>query len=227
MKKYSDILRKCPLFDGMKDEEIDLITERPGAVEKHCVRGETILAEGDPVRYFGIVLSGGAQIVRIDYYGNRSILTDIAPPQIFGEAFACAGLEAMPVDVVATGDTSVLLIDAAAAQPGAGDSRLLFNLLRIVSKKNLLFHRRAEITSRRTTREKLMIYLMLEAKKNGSRTFTVPYDRQELADYLEVDRSGLSAEIGKLRREGVLECRRSTFTLPDLPRMHGGGEYHL
>lgn len=103
MKKYSDILRKCPLFDGMKDEEIDLITERPGAVEKHCVRGETILAEGDPVRYFGIVLSGGAQIVRIDYYGNRSILTDIAPPQIFGEAFACAGLEAMPVDVVATG----------------------------------------------------------------------------------------------------------------------------
>ena len=114
----------------------------------------------------------------------------------------------MPVDVVATGDTSVLLIDAAAAQPGAGDSRLLFNLLRIVSKKNLLFHRRAEITSRRTTREKLMTYLMLEAKKNGSRTFTVPYDRQELADYLEVDRSGLSAEIGKLRREGVDHCRR-------------------
>ena len=64
MKKYSDILRKCPLFDGMKDEEIDLITERPGAVEKHCVRGETILAEGDPVRYFGIVLSGGSSLLR-------------------------------------------------------------------------------------------------------------------------------------------------------------------
>ena len=158
------------------------------------------------------------QLVRVDYYGNRSILTSIEPPQLFGEAFACAGLDSVPVDVIAAEDTDILLTDAMhIARPCenacAFHRQMTLNLLQIVARKNLVLHRKIEITSKRSTREKLMTYLLLQAKKAGSSTFTIPYDRQELADYLGVERNGLSTEIGKLRNEKVLECRRSTFTL--------------
>ena len=189
-----------------------------GAKKCSYKKGDTVLAEGDKAKYLGIVLKGSVQLVRVDYYGNRSILTSIEPPQLFGEAFAFAGLDSVPVDVVATEDTDILLTDAMhIARPCenacAFHRQMTLNLLQIVARKNLVLHRKIEITSKRSTREKLMTYLLLQAKKAGSSTFTVPYDRQELADYLGVERSGLSTEIGKLRNEKVLECRRSTFTL--------------
>ena len=82
-----------------------------------------------------------------------------------------------------------------------------------MAMKNILFNQKAEITSKRTTREKLLAYLEQQAKINNSKSFSIPFDRQELADYLEVDRSGLSAEISKLRKEGLLECKKSNFRL--------------
>ena len=91
--------------------------------------------------------------------------------------------------------------------------QMIYNLLQIVAAKNLMFHQKIEVTSKRTTHEKLMAYLMLQAKQFGSLEFEIPYDRQELADYLEVERSGLSAEIGKLRRQGVIEADRSRFKI--------------
>lgn len=218
MKKSYAILKKCPLFNGIEERDLDAVLGCLGAEEKTYKKGDVILAEGDPAKYLGIVLSGKVQIIRIDYYGNRSILTSVEPPQIFGESFACAGLSEMPVNVIAGEDAGVLLIDARKITESFDSAcifhrRVIFNLLNIVAGKNLVFHQKIEITSKRSTREKLMTYLLFEAKKNGSSTFAVPYDRQELADYLEVDRSGLSAEIGKLRRESVLECRKNKFTL--------------
>ena len=85
--------------------------------------------------------------------------------------------------------------------------------MRELARKNLLFHRKIEVTSKRTTRDKLMTYLMYMAEKSGSDSFTVPFDRQELADYLEVDRSGLSSEIGKLKKEGIIDCSKNRFVL--------------
>lgn len=218
MKDFFDILRKCPLFDQIGDENLDEMLGCLGAKKCSYKKGDTVLAEGDKAKYLGIVLKGSVQLVRVDYYGNRSILTSIEPPQLFGEAFACAGLDSVPVDVVAAEDTDILLTDAMhIARPCenacAFHRQMTLNLLQIVARKNLVLHRKIEITSKRSTREKLMTYLLLQAKKAGSSTFTIPYDRQELADYLGVERSGLSTEIGKLRNEKVLECRRSTFTL--------------
>ena len=92
-------------------------------------------------------------------------------------------------------------------------SRMVHNLLRMVATKNLVFDQKIQITSQRTTREKLMAYLLNQAKLQGSSSFTIPYNRQELADYLEVDRSGLSAEISKLRKERVLESEKNRFVL--------------
>lgn len=218
MKDFFDILRECPLFDRIGDESLKEMLGCLNAKERSYKKGDAVFAEGDKAKYLGIVLEGSVQLVRVDYYGNRSILANIEPPQLFGEAFACAGLKSLPVDAVAAADTRILLLDAQRIARPCGNAcpchgQTILNLLHIVAKKNLVLHQKIEITSKRSTREKLMTYLMLQAKNAKSHTFTVPYDRQELADYLEVDRSGLSAEISKLRNEKVLECRRSTFTL--------------
>ena len=218
MKDFFGILRDCPLFDRIGDESLKEMLGCLNAKERSYKKGDAVFAEGDKAKYLGIVLEGSVQLIRVDYYGNRSILTNIEPPQLFGEAFACAGLKSLPVDAVAATDTKILLLDAQRIARPCGNAcpchgQTILNLLHIVAKKNLVLHQKIEITSKRSTREKLMTYLLLQAKNAKSHTFTVPYDRQELADYLEVDRSGLSAEISKLRNEKVLECRRSTFTL--------------
>ena len=218
MKKYLDVLRKCPLFTGIEDKDLNAMLGCLGAKESQYKKGDTIFAEGDTAKHLGIVLTGKAQIERVDYYGNRSILTSVEPSKMFGESFACAGIKTLPVNVVAVEDTDVLLIDARRITQSCSNacsfhSRMIFNLLQIVAKKNLVFNQKIEVTSKRSTRDKLMTYLMLQAKNKGTNHFTVSYDRQELADYLEVDRSGLSAEISKLRSEGKIKCQRSTFTL--------------
>lgn len=219
MKNYLPVLRKCPLFQGMTEDEITAVL---GCMEAKAVRfaaRETILSEGEPVRLIGIVLSGSARIVQVDYFGNRSIVAGIGPSELFAESFACAGVRELPVQVVANeDDTAVLWIDPRRImRPCGKDCRfhreMLGNLLQIMAAKNLVFHQKVEILSKRTTREKLMAYLLLQAKKSHGNSFSIPFDRQELADYLGVDRSGLSVEIGKLRREGILNCERNHFEL--------------
>lgn len=218
MQKYLDTLMVCPLFEGIGEGGLLNTLTCLGAHVRRCEKGETILAEGEPVRYLGIVLSGTVQIVRMGYDGSRSILVRLDPTGLFGEAYACAGMTAMPASAVAAERAEVLLIGAErilhpCAHPCGFHHQMIYNLMRILATKNLALHRRAEITAQRTTRGKLMTYLALQAAQAGSRSFDIPFDRQELADYLGVDRSGLSAEIGRLRREGVLSCTRSHFAL--------------
>lgn len=218
MKKFFDILRTCPLFQNIGDENLIAILGCLGAKKAFYHKNETIFAEGDPAKYIGVVLSGRVQIERIDYYGNRSILGNVTPGQLFAEAFACGKTEILPVSAVATEDTTALLIDCNRVVHSCSNAcdfhgQLILNLLKIVSNKNIHLNQKAEIISKRTTREKLWAYLMLQAKQNNSNYFTIPFNRQELADYLEVDRSGLSSEIGKMVKEGVLECQRSKFKI--------------
>ena len=218
MQKYMDSLTACPLFAGIGESDLTATLSCLGAYPRHFEKGETILLEGEPVRWLGVVLCGAVQIVRMGYDGSRSILSKIGPAELFAEAFACAGIAAMPVDVVAAEKADVLLLSAErilhpCEHPCGFHHRMIYNLMRILATKNLAFHRRSEITAQRTTRGKLMTYLLLEARQAHSRSLTIPFDRQELADYLGVDRSGLSAEIGRLRREGVLSCTRNHFTL--------------
>ncbi len=218
MEKYFSILRRCPLFDQIEDTDLLALLGCLGARVEWFDKKNTILPEGEPARTIGIVLSGSAQVVQVDYYGNRSILSGVAVSEIFGEAFACAEVPASPVAVVAVEPCEVMLIDSLRILHTCSNScgfhqQIIFNLMKELATKNILFHQKLEITSKRSTREKLMAYLMLQARKNGSSSFTIPFDRQELADYLEVDRSGLSAEISKLRSEGILESERKHFKL--------------
>jgi len=218
LKKYSEILRRCPLFDQIGEEELLRMLTCLGARVEFFDKKYTVIAEGTPAKYIGIVLSGTVQIIQIDYFGNRSILSEIEAGHLFGEAFACAEVPSVPVTVIANEPAEIMLIDCGhilhTCENNCGFHRqLIFNLMKDLAVKTILFHQKIEITAKRTTRDKLLTYLAFQAKKTGKSSFEIPFDRQELADYLEVDRSGLSAEISKLRREGVLECEKNRFTL--------------
>lgn len=218
MEKYYPVLAGSPLFDGISEEELGTVLDCLGAEAAHYQKGEAILSEGDPAERLGVVLGGAVQVFRMDYYGNRSLMGRLSAGDLFAEAFACAGVGAMPVSVVALEETDALLIRAdrmlhSCSSACAFHQRMIYNLMRILALKNLACNQKIEVTSKRSTREKLMTYLMLQAGQAGSSTFNIPFDRQELADYLEVDRSGLSSEIGKLRREGVIASEKNRFTL--------------
>ena len=218
MEKYSEVLKRCPLFCKIEEDNLEKMLICLGAKVEAFDKKYTIFAEGTPAKYIGIVLSGSAQIIQMDYYGNRSILSTILPSQVFAQEFSCTETESLPVAVVANEPCEIMLIDCqhilhTCSNHCGFHQQLIFNLMKDLATKAIDFHQKIEITAKRTTREKLLTYLTVKAKEAGSRSFDIPYDRQELADYLEVDRSGLSAEISKLRNEGILESNKKHFTL--------------
>lgn len=218
MKKYFDVIRKCPLFNSIEDNDLLGLMGCLDAKVMSFEKKYTIFTEGSQAKYLGIVLSGSAQIIQIDYYGNRSILCGIEPSELFGEAFACAGTESIPVSVIANEPCEVLLIDCnrvlhTCSNACSFHQTLIFNLMKDIATKAIMFQQKIEIISKRSTREKLLAYLNIQARKSGKRNFDIPFDRQELADYLEVDRSGLSAEISKLKKEGILNSNKNSFEL--------------
>ncbi|MBQ8526517.1 MAG: Crp/Fnr family transcriptional regulator [Clostridia bacterium] len=218
MKKYFDILKNCILFDGIERDNLEnMLGCINGRIEEYS-KGEAVMQEGIAVKDIGIVLSGAVQIERTDYYGNRSIITTAEPGEIFAESFACAETKELPFCITAAVKSEIMLIDCkrvihTCSRSCEFHSSMIYNLMKIIATKNILLNQRTEITSKRTTRDKLMTYLLITAKKNDSDSFSIPYDRQTLADFLGVDRSGLSAEISKLRNEGIIESRKNRFRL--------------
>lgn len=218
MKDFSDVMARCSLFQGIDQSNHTAMLACLGAKTTEYEKNSLIFAEGDPANQVGIVLSGAVQIVRDDFYGNRSIVASIGPSQLFGETFACAGVDHLPVSVIAAEKSTVMLIDCRRITTTCCNacefhSRMVLNLLRVVAEKNLIFQQKITIMAKKTTRDKLMGYLMEQAKQHASREFEIPFDRQALADYLSVERSALSAEISKMRAEGILESNRSYFKL--------------
>ena len=218
MKKYFNVLRKCALFNNIDDESLLNMLTCFGARVDFFDKKYTIFTKGTSAKYIGIVLSGNAQIIQVDYYGNRNILSSVYESEMFAEAFACAEINSMPVSVVANTPCEILLVECShilhTCHNNCGfHQQLIFNLMKSLAIQNILIHKKMEITSKRTTRDKLMAYLLDFAKKSGTRSFDIPYDRQELADYLEVERSGLSSEIGKMKKEGIIESQKNHFVI--------------
>lgn len=218
MKEYISILKKSGLFNEIEDTNVAAMLRCLGAKTLTVQKEETIFHEGQEAKDIGIVLSGSVQVVQDDFYGNRSIVTRIETSGLFGEAFACAGTTALPISIIAAENSKVMLIDSkritnACCNACEFHKQIIYNLLHVMAMKNLIFHQKIEITSKRTTREKLMTYLLSMAKQAQSNSFTIPYDRQALADYLGVDRSAMSAEISKLRKEGIIECQKNKFKI--------------
>jgi len=190
------------------------LNARKRSVEKDAL----LFREGDLADTAGVVLSGAVRVLREDYYGNRTVLGQLEPGELFGETFACAGVSALPVSVAAVQPSEVLLLDVrrvltVCSHACTFHSRLIRNLVQAVAQKNLFLNQKLDITGRRTTREKLMAYLLRQAKEAGSPSFTIPFDRQALADYLGVERSAMSAELSAMQKEGILKTQRSRFEL--------------
>lgn len=210
MREFFPVLAACPLFAGISEEELPVMLSCMGAQVRRVRKRQTVFSEGEPVRALGVVLSGGVHIARDDIFGNRSVIAALAPGQLFAETFACAGISTFPVSVIADSDGALLLLDCARVLT---HTRLTGNLMRILAGKNLMLRQKLDLLAQRTTRGKLMAYLLGEAKAAGSRRFIIPFDRQGLADYLGVDRSAMSAELSRLRRDGVIDFHKNAFEL--------------
>ena len=218
MGKYLDVLKSVDLFRGIEEFDLQPLLSCLSAKAVHYEKGRTVFSSGETIERFGIVLSGQVQIIQDDYYGNRSILANIGTGNLFGESFACAEIKTLPVSVIATTESELLFIDChrlaiPCAKACGFHGRLIQNMLNIVSMKNILLTQKNEFTSKRTTREKLLAYLSVEAKKAGSSRFCIPFNRQELADYLSVERSAMSAELSKLRDDSILNFHKNQFEL--------------
>ena len=218
MKKFLKILKKCPLFFGIEDDNLLRMLNCLGARIIEFQKKEIISQEGEKANQIGILLSGSAQIIQYDFYGNKSLLANINSSDVFNEAFACAGVDALPISVIATEASTAMFVDCAHILHTCSNNcgfhqTLIYNLMKDLALKTILFHQKIEVTSKRTTRDKLLAYLGMEAKKAKSNSFEIPFDRQQLADYLEVERSGLSAEISKMRKEGILNSDKNQFEL--------------
>jgi CRP-like cAMP-binding protein len=218
MEKYFDILLKCSLFKGIERSELNSMLACMDYKTIEVLKGSPVFLEGDPVQFVGVVLSGAVQVIREDYYGNRSVLTILNPGELFAEVFSCAGLDTMPVSVIAQKDSELLLLDCRrvlSGDPGICHfhSLLVNNLLKELAQKNLALNQKIQYMSQKKTKEKLLAFLLEQAKQHGSSEFVIPYDRQALADYLGVERSAMAAEIGKMKKSGQIDTRGSWFCL--------------
>lgn len=218
MRKYVEILKKSKLFDNINENDIENIINCLGAKEKKYSKDSYIYGLGDRISALNMVAEGEIHIVKEDYWGNLSILTEIGVGELFGETYACLKNIPLQVNVVAVKDCTVIEFDInkvinACSNYCKFHSRLIQNLLFVLANKNFMLTNKLEAMSQRSIRDKVMTYLSQQSRKNNSSSFEIPFNRQQLADYLAVDRSALSKEICKLRNEGILEFNKNYFEL--------------
>lgn len=211
-------LSETQLFRGIEEQEIDSLLQCLAATKREYKKGEVILSEGTITESLGIVLSGMAIISCSDIWGNNSILGDIAPGAVFAEVYACIPGEPLRISVSAAEDTIVLFMNVGRVLSTCTNAcpfhtKLVRNLLTVCAYKSLQLSQRILHTSSKSIRGRLMSYFSQCAKSSGSCSFQIPYNRQQLADYLGVDRSAMSNELSKMQKEGLIEYQRNQFLL--------------
>ena len=218
MKEFFPILRSSSLFSGVSEEELAAMLSCLDTRMEAFPKEAFVLRTGDTVESIGIVLSGSVLVIQEDIWGNRNILSRAGPAQTFAAAFACAPGSILNVSVIADTPTTVLFLNVkrilhVCPSACSHHSRIIRNLLTDLAEKNLRFSEKLTHMGQRTTRAKLMSYFSAEAQRLGTYEFDIPFSRQQLADYLAVERSGLSLELGKMRDEGVLDFYKNHFVL--------------
>ena len=218
MKKYIPILKRTRLFAGVGDDEIESMLSCLGARPKTYKKGEYVFRQGEHISDITVLVDGNLHIRQDDFWGNRSILGEITVGEMFGEAYATQDSGALLNDVVAVEDSAVIFFDVKRILTTCSSAcrfhaTTVQNLFFAISEKNRKLVQKLGILSKRTTREKLISYLSEQAKKQNSGSFTIPFNRQQLADFLSVDRSAMSNELCKMRDEGLLEFDKNKFKL--------------
>ena len=211
-------LSSTELFQNIAPEDLDALLKCLDVRKKHYQKGEILFLEGAPTSNLGIVLSGPIMTEMGDAWGGRSILGTIGPGGTFAEAYACIPGEPLLVTVSAAEDTSVMLVNASRVLTVCLNgcefhSILIQNLLTLCARKNLQLSRRMQHTAQKSIRGRLMSYFSQCAKQAESHHFQIPYNRQQLADYLSVDRSALCNELSKMQRDGLICYQKNQFTI--------------
>lgn len=206
------------LFEGVTVEEAKAMLGCLGAQERAYARGEVIYHAGQHIERMGLLLEGGVNIVRPDIWGNENIIGHILPGEVFAETYACSQRAPMMADVITTMKTTVLFLDVGKVVKSCASScshhaRLVRNLLMIMAFKNLNLAQKINHITPKSIRERLLSYLSSEAVKQGKKEIEVPFNRQQMADYLAVDRSALSNELSKMQRDGLLSYHKNHFIL--------------
>ena len=204
------------LFSGMTETQISAAAAALKAAEKQYGKGDYILHAGDITPCLGIVLSGSVTIESNDVWGNNTILSHVGAGDLFAETYAMLPAQVLLVDAVANEACRILFLNMRALlQTPAAEwhSKLTANLLQISIRKNLTLSNRSFQTAPKTIRGRVLAYLNSLSLQTGKDAFDIPFDRQQLADYLNVERTALSKELGRMQKDGILRCRRSHFEL--------------
>ena len=206
------------LFQGVSRDELDLLVQCLGCAFRAYKKGETIYLAGDFAREIGIVVSGRVHIVKDDAWGNSNIIAEIAEGEMFAEAVVCGGVGILSFTVRATADTEIMFVDfqriiVTCTSACVFHTLLIRNMIGVIARKNIMLVGKLEHITKRTTRDKVLSYLSEQAQLHNRNSFEIPFDRQELADYLSVERSALSAELSRLKAEGIINYRKSYFEL--------------
>ena len=218
MKIFLEIISASPLFNGMGDSEIKSALKFLDARESSYEKNIYILSSGEKTDSVGMLLCGKILIIQEDFWGNRNILTEISAGELFAESFACTPGAVMNVSAVAEEKSQVLWLSAEKLLASGSalefdGGKIIKNLISEISAKNLRLNAKVTHICKRTTRDKLLSYLSAEAQKAGAPEFTIPFSRQQLADYLSVERSAMSAELGKLQKDGLIRFSKNNFKL--------------
>ncbi len=218
MEEFLSTIRSAPLFSGVSEAELTAMLACLKAEKKDFPKEAFVLRAGDTAESIGLVLTGTVLVIQEDIWGNRNILSKAGPGQTFAVAYACAPGSRLNVSVVAETPVTVLFLNVKrilTVCPSACSyhSRIIRNLLGELAGKNLQFSEKLTHVGQRSTRSKIMSYLSAEAQRLGTYELDIPFSRQQLADYLGVERSGLSQELGKMKKDGLLDYRKSHFVL--------------
>ncbi len=206
------------LFRGVTPEEIELMM---GCLDGHVKtynKGETVYHSGEYIQKAGLVLSGSVHIENDDLWGNKTILAHVGAGQVFAETYVCIPGEPLMINVVAAEPVEILFLNLGkgtktCARNCAFHGRLIQNLLAISAQKNLNLSRRIFYTTSKSIRGRLLSYLSDQATRCGSLEFDIPFNRQQLADYLGVDRSAMSNELSKMQKESLITVSKNHFCL--------------
>lgn len=218
MKDKIEFLKKLPLFFNMNDEEILKVLSFFNAYEKNFSKSNFVFEIGKPIDKIGIILSGEINIIKEDYWGNRNILNKFVKGNIFGEVFAISKSLPLNIAVETSCETIILFLDFSNFSLNSTFidieiNKFLSNIFSISLKKNILLTEKIEHITKKSIREKILSYLSTIALKKKSNTFDIPFDRQELADYLSVERSALSRELSSMKKDGIIDYKKNNFIL--------------
>lgn len=216
--KYLNLLKKLPLFFNLSDNEILFILKFFNFSEENFDKNNLIFQAGNPITKIGIIISGELNVIKEDFWGNRNILEKFKSGEIFGEVFALSKRSTPNLSVEASQNCKILFLDLKDFLINNPKNpfeiyKFLNNVFQISLKKNILLTQKIEHITKKSLKEKIISFLSAEALKNKSNSFDIKFDRQELADYLSVDRSALSRELSTLKKQKILDYNKNHFTL--------------